>query len=160
MKKLLILLSMVVIYPRVFAEHTFKVCYINQSTNKVAYINNGISRKWKSRGELLGSGHVAPGEVKCFGNIKDETIFTSDIITFYAHNKWYGIVNPGFASPYVIAQDATNSKGGKLKDNTVNGKDNYSLYITVLENGSAILSNSQNYKDEDSIIEPRRFFGS
>lgn len=157
MKKVILLLGALSASYCAFAEHVFKVCYVNQSASTVPYINNGISRKWKSRGELVGSGQLTPGEKKCFGNIKDETMFSSDMITFYLNNKWFGIINPGFSHPYVISQDATMKKGGKLVDNTKNGRDNYDLYIFVMKDGSFILSSSENITDPSNIIQPRKF---
>lgn len=157
MKKiLLIILAMCASYT-VFAEHIFKVCYINQTNAAVQYLNDGISRKWKSRGELVGRGDVAPGETKCFGNIRDETIFSSDMITFTLNHKWFGIINPGFSRPYVISQDATEKKSGKLTDTTDDGRDNYSLYIFVVQDGEFVFSTSKDIKDQSSIIKPRKF---
>jgi hypothetical protein len=155
-KLLLILLAMSASYCA-FAEHIFKVCYVNQSDASVPYINSGISRKWKSRGELVGNGDLKPGEKKCFGNIKDETVFSTDMITFTLDHKWFGIMNPGFAHPYVISQDATEKKGGKLTDTTDDGRDNYSLYMFIMKDGSVVLSTSSDLKDEGSIIKPRKF---
>lgn len=157
MKKLLIFLIAVSCSYSAFAEHIFKVCYVNQSAGTVPYINNGLSRKWKNRGELVGNGELKPGETKCFGNITDETMFSTDMITFYLNNKWFGIVNPAFSRPYIISQDATEKKGGKLSDSTKDGRDNYSLYINVMTDGSFVLSNTDDQKDQSQIVVPRKF---
>ena len=157
MKKIMFLMLMMGASCTAFAEHIFRVCYINKTTGSVPYLNDGISRKWKSRGELVGSGDLAPGEKKCFGNIKDETVFATDMITFTLNHKWFGIMNPGFSRPYVIAQDATEKKGGKLNDNTDDGRDNYKLYIFVMQDGSFVLSTNKDINDETSIIKARKF---
>ena len=157
MKKLLLVCAFLSTSLPAFAKHLFTVCYVNKSSNNISYINNGISRKWKERGELVGDGTITPGQSKCFGKMMDETVFSSDIITFYVNNKWFGIVNPGFAKPYVIAQDATAKSGGKLIDNTNDGVDNYSLYINVMPDNSFLLSNVQDSSDIANLITPRRF---
>jgi hypothetical protein len=157
MKKILVALLSMSISCYAFAEHVFKVCYVNKSESSVHYINDGISHKWKSRGELIGNGKLAVGETKCFANIKDETIFSSDMITFTINNKWFGIVNPGFARPYVISQDATEKKGGKLVAIKSEFKDSYPLYVFIMNNGIFILRTSENADDDSSIIYPRRF---
>jgi hypothetical protein len=100
---------------------------------------------------------IGAGETKCFGNIKDETMFSTDMITFYVNNKWFGIVNPAFSRPYVISQDAVEKKGGKLTDNTKNGHDDYSLYINVMADGSFVLSNSPDQDDQTQVIQARKF---
>lgn len=140
-----------------FAKHLFNICYVNKSNANISYINNGISHKWKERGELVGDGSVTPGQTKCFGKIMDETIFSSDILTFYVNNKWFGIVNSGFSKPYVIAQDATEKSGGKLLDNTNDGIDNFSLYINVMPDNSFLLSNVADTTDLANIVVPRKF---
>ncbi len=157
MKKLLLICAGVCLSLNVFAAHVFTVCYANQSKSNISYINNGISHKWEKRGELVGNGDVSPGQTKCFGNIIDETIFSSDILTFYVNNRWFGIVNPGFSRPYVIAEYATAKRGGKLTDNTSDGVDNYALYINVMPDGSFVLSNVKDVTDQANIIVPRRF---
>jgi len=157
MKKLLLVCAFLSLSLPAFARHLFSVCYVNKSNSNVSFINNGISRKWKERGELVGDGVVEPGQSKCFGNMMDETVFSADIITFYVNNKWFGIVNPGFSKPYVIAQDATAKSGGKLIDNTNDGVDNYSLYINVMPDGSFLLSNVKDTTDLTNIIVARRY---
>lgn len=157
MRKLLFILLVIGASYTACAEHVFIICYINQSGASVPYLNDGISRKWKNRGELIGNGELAPGEKKCFSNIKDETIFSTDMITFTLNNKWFGIMNPGFSRPYVIGQDGIEAKGGKLNDETEDGRDNYKLYIFVEKDGAFVLSTSEDMNDQESIIKPRRF---
>lgn len=148
-----------------FAEHNFKVCYHNQTASSIYYINDGISHKWKSRGELVGSGQVPANSMKCFGNIQDETMFATDYITFtlgkddgqHTYTSWAGIVVPAFAKPYIIAQNATEKKGGIIYDNTNDGHDNYELHVFVQPDGSIIYSNSGDLKDNASYITPRFF---
>jgi len=141
-----------------WADHTFKVCYYNQTNAIIPYNNEGLSHKWKSRGELVSNGFINPKENKCFGKIVDETMLFTDYITFSVANKWIGIVNPGLAKPYIIAQDAKAKKGGKLTDDTKDGKDNYMLNIFVTENG-LIYNNGHDPRDQcqNDIIIPRKF---
>lgn len=157
MRKLLLILVAMFLSYSAFAEHLFKVCYINQSAVDVPYINNGISRKWKSRGELVGSGNVAPGQTKCFDGIKDETIIFTHMITFYVNNKWFAIMNSGFSRPYVVAQDATEKKGGKLYDATDDGRDNYELHVFIMKDGSFVLRTGKDDTDPSNIIKPRKY---
>ncbi|MBP9743121.1 MAG: hypothetical protein KBD37_07185, partial [Burkholderiales bacterium] len=126
---------------------------------------DGVSHKWKSRGELVGTGEVASGASKCFKKINDETMFSTDYITFtlgkedgnktYTH--WVGIANPGFSKPYVIAQDAIETNTGKLKDHTSDGHDNFELNIFIKNDGTFLYSNSRNPDDTDNVITPRKF---
>ncbi|MCC2645366.1 MAG: hypothetical protein K0R49_699 [Burkholderiales bacterium] len=157
MRKLIFILVAVVASYYAVAEHNFTVCYINQSADSVPYINNGISYKWKDRGELVGKGNVAPGQTKCFEKIKDETVFLSHMITFYVNNKWFGIINSGFAHPYVIAQYATEKKGGKLHDATEDGRDNYELHIFIMKDGSFQLKTGKDDTNSLDIIKPRKY---
>ncbi len=148
-----------------WAEHIFTICYHNLSTSPVSYINDGVSHKWKSRGELTGSGEVAPKETKCFSKIKDETLFTTHYITFTlgkdegekTYTRWVGIANSGFSKPFVFAQDAVETKTGKLADNKSNGKDNFELNIFIKSDGTFTYSNSKDINNTDAIITPRKF---
>ncbi len=148
-----------------FAERIFTVCYHNLSATPVEYINNGISHKWKSRGELVGSGSVAGNATKCFKNIKDETIFSKDYITFTLgkdeggenYTRFIGIVDSGFSKPYVFAQDAVDTNTGKLSDNVSSGKDSYELHIFIKKDGNFIYSNSKDISKTDAYITPRKF---
>lgn len=148
-----------------WAEHVFTVCYHNLSSTPVSYINDGVSHKWKSRGQLSGSGQVAPNETKCFGSIKDETMFTTHYITFTlgkdegtkTYTRWVGIANPGFSKPFIFAQDAVETKTGKLVDNTNDGKDNYELNIFIKEDGTFLYSNSKDPSNTDAVLTPRKF---
>ncbi len=148
-----------------FAGHYFKVCYHNQTSSVVYYINDGISHKWQKRGELVGSGQIAANSEKCFGDIKDETMFSTDYITFTlgrsngkkTYTNWTGIVVPAFSKPYVIAQNATAKKGGVLYDNTSDGHNNYQLHIFIEPDGKIIYSNSGDFTDTSSYITPRFF---
>lgn len=148
-----------------WAEHIFTVCYHNMSSTPVSYINDGVSHKWKNRGELVGSGQVAPNETKCFGKIRDETMFSTDYITFTlgkdegekTYTRWVGIANGGFSKPFVFAQDAVETKTGKLLDNTNDGKDNYELHIYVRNDGTFMYSNSKDPSNTDLVITPRKF---
>ncbi len=147
-----------------WAEHHYTICYHNQSNSAIYYINDGISHKWKEKGELVGSGQVAANSEKCFSKISDETMFTNDYITFTlgkedgnnTYTRWIGIVHPAFGKSYVIAQGATATKGGKLTDNTSSGKDMYELHVFVQDN-KIIYSNSGDFKDTAQYIEPRFF---
>ena len=164
MKKILLALA-ALSASSAWAEHVFTVCYHNISTTPVSYINDGVSHKWKSRGELAGSGQVAPNETKCFTNIKDETLFTTHYITFTlgkddgskSYTRWIGIADPGFSKPFIFAQDAVETKTGKLSDNTSDGKDNFELNIFVKSDGSFVYSNSKDINNTDAIITPRKF---
>ena len=164
MKRILLVLTML-IATSVWAEHIFKVCYHNLSDDTLYYINEGPSHKWNNRGELVGNGVLKAKEERCFGNITDETIFSSDYITFTVgkehgdkvKTKWVGIANTAFTMPYVFVQDSTERTGGKLLDDTNDGKDNYELHIFVNNDGNIIFSNSSNLEDTDKIIKPRKF---
>lgn len=164
MKKILFLIA-ALSATSAFAEHRFTVCYHNLSSTPVSYINDGISHKWKSRGELVGTGQVEPGATKCFAKIADETMFSTDYITFTlgksegdkTYTRWIGIANSGFARPFLFAQDAVETKTGKLKDNTADGKDNYELHIFINQDGSFLYSNSKDPKDSENILTPRKF---
>lgn len=148
-----------------FADHNFTVCYHNQTPTPIYYINDGISHKWKTRGELIGSGQVDGNSSKCFARISDETMFSTDYITFTlgkedgnnTYTRWVGIVVPAFAKPYVIAQSATATKGGIMLDNTKDGKDNYQLHLFVEPDGTLVFSGSSDFKDTSSYLEPRFF---
>ena len=148
-----------------FAERVFTVCYHNLSSTPVEYINDGVSHKWKSRGQLVGSGAVAPKETKCFKDIKDETIFSTDYITFtlgkdegnQTYTRWVGIVDGAVTKPYVIAQNVVDTNTGKLADNVDSGKDSYELHIFVKNDGTFIYSNSKDINDTDAYITPRKF---
>ncbi|MFN7094219.1 MAG: hypothetical protein ACK4M7_02545 [Burkholderiales bacterium] len=139
-----------------WASHFFTVCYYNQTNSAISYNNDGISHKWKNRGELVGSGSIPMGQSKCFGKIMDETLFTKDYITFYVDGKWMGIVNSGFANPYVIAQDAQAKKGGLLIDDTRDGRDNYQLNVFVTDSG-IVYSNGEDITNKEHFITPRSF---
>lgn len=164
MKKLFFVIAMVSAASS-WAEHKFTVCYHNLSSTPVVYINDGVSRKWKNRGELIGNGEVAPGATKCFRKITDETLFANDYITFTLgkdtgakpYTRWVGIANSGFSKPYVIAQDAVETSTGKLRDNTRDGQDNYELNIFVKNDGTFLYSNSRDPNDTEDIITPRKF---
>ena len=141
-----------------FAKHNFVVCYYNQTNTVVPYNNDGISKKWLTRGELVGSGTLNAGQSKCFSGIADETIFSSDYITFSVANKWVGIVNAGFKKPYAIAQDATATTNGKIPHAVIKGHDTYSLNIHIMnDNGEIILSKSSDPKVTSDYIIPRKF---
>ena len=157
LNKTLVLLVVILINSAAFAEHFFKVCYINHSETKVRYNNNGYEHKWKHRGELLGVGALGAEETKCFGKISDETIFSTDMVTFTVDGQWFGIVNPGFVHPYVeagYASSATKKKHSKLIDNTKDGRDNYQLYVHIMPDKRFILSNSDDLSDTSQIITP------
>ena len=163
-KKLLFTLA-VLSSTSAWAEHHYTVCYHNQSTTPIYYINDGISHKWKTRGELIGSGQVEANQSKCFSRIGDETLFSTDYITFTigkedgnnTYTRWAGIVHPAFGKSYLIAQGATATKGGILTDDTTTGKDTYGLHLFVQQDGSVIYSNSKDFNDKSSYIEPRFF---
>jgi hypothetical protein len=155
MKKLIFILVAISTSYSVLAEHIFKVCYTNQSDATVPYINNGISRKWKNRGELVGSGNLASGETKCFDKIRDETIIMTHMITFYVNNKWFAIMDSAFSRPYISAQDATEKKDGKLIDTTDDGRDNYELDIFVNKDGTFLLKTGSG--ETKYIIKPRKY---
>ncbi len=148
-----------------FAERIFTVCYHNLSSTPVEYINDGVSHKWKSRGELVGTGLVAAKETKCFKNIKDETIFSTDYITFtlgknegdQTYTRFVGIVDGAMTKPYVFAQDAVDTNTGKLADNVRTGKDSYELHIFIKNDGSFVYSNSKDFSQTDAYITPRKF---
>ena len=148
-----------------WADHRYTVCYHNQTNSPIYYINDGISHKWENRGELVGSGQVAANADKCFGGIIDETMFSTDYITFTlgkeegnnTYTRWVGIVQPAFGKAYVIAQGATVTNGGKLVDNTSSGKDTHELHVFVKQDGNIIYSNSKDFKDTAAYIEPRFF---
>ncbi len=148
-----------------FAERMFKVCYHNLSSTPVEYINDGVSHKWKSRGELVGTGAVAAKATKCFKGIKDETIFSTDYITFTLgkddgsqnYTRFVGIVDGAMTKPYIFAQDAVDNNTGKLADNVNMGKDSYELHIFIKNDGSFIYSNSKDFNETDAYITPRKF---
>lgn len=151
-----------------WADHRYTVCYHNQTNSAIYYINDGISHKWKTRGEFVGSGEIKANTDKCFGGIADETMFSTDYITFTlgkeaedgsgtTYTRWGGIVHPAFSKSYVIAQNATATKGGKLTDNTSSGKDTYELHVFVTPGNKIIYSNSSDFKDTSQYIEPRFF---
>lgn len=156
-KKYLVLL-MAIASSTAFAKHYFNVCYYNQTDSTISYNNDGISKKWLNRGQLVGTGLLAAKESKCFTGIEDETVFSSDYITFYINDKWIGIVNAGFRKPYAITQEATATKGGKLPHEIVGGKDTYTLNIHIVnKNGEVILSGDSDPKVTTSYITPRAF---
>lgn len=147
----------------VYAEHVFKVCYHNETANPVEYDNsvvNSFNKRWKSRGELTGSGVLSakgePDSTKCFEKIADEKIFMSHYMSFKVNNTYVGFVNPWFGHPYVVAQGAKTTSGGKLIDDTADGKDNYQLHIFVTFNG-LVFSNSADINNTSQIINPRKF---
>ncbi len=155
MKKLLLILGLSAGIS--FAAHHFNVCYYNWSNSPINYNNNGIKYKWKARETLAGSGKVESGQKVCF-TTKDETMMFSHVITFYVNNKWIGIVNPAFARPYVIAEDATSKshKDGKLQQSVdVAGQEQCNLNVHILNDGSQILSTGNDPKDITSRITPR-----
>lgn len=156
MRKLILVLIALFLSYGAFAEHFFKVCYINKTEGTVPYVNSGISRSWKNRGELVGNGSLAAGETKCFDQIKDETILLKHWITFTVNNKWFGIVNWTFSRPYTIAQDSTEKSGGKLYDATNDGRDNYELHIFVMKD-SFVLRTGKDDTDPSNIIKPRKY---
>ncbi len=164
LKKLLLVLVILGSTPA-WAEHMFTVCYHNLSSTPVSYINDGVSHKWKNRGELVGTGQVAPSQTKCFSNIKDETIFTTHYITFTlgkdegdkTYTRWVGIAHGAFSKPFVFAQDATETNTGKLIDNKSSGKDSYQVHIFINNDGSFLYSNSKDPNDADAAIIPRKF---
>ncbi len=159
MKKILLVLFCISI-TQAWAEHYFNVCYYNWTKSSVSYNNNGVHHKWKQPDPLVGSnssGEIPAGDFKCFKGFADETIFTKHYITFYVNNKWFGIVNPGFSRPYAISQDAQNTKGGRLFEHVVGGKDNYDLFVHVKDDGSIILSGSKDLNDETMYIVPQHF---
>lgn len=157
LKKILILCFTFLICSTALAEHFFTVCYVNYSNKKVGYNNGGYERKWKNRGELVGSDLLNAGETRCFEKISDETIFSTDMVTFTVDGQWFGIVNPGFVHPYVVAGYATadtKKKSSKLHDNTKNGRDNYQLYVHIMPDKTFVLSNSADVTDSSQIITP------
>lgn len=142
------------------AKHHFSICYHNQTNSNISYNNDGISKKWLHRGELVGSGVLNSRQSKCFAGIEDETVFSFDYITFYINGKWIGVVNTGFKKPYVVTQDAvsTSSKDGKLPHAIISGKDIYTLNIHIVnKDGGVILSGDSNPKMIASYITPRVF---
>ena len=160
MGKILILFSTLLINSIAFAEHNFTVCYVNHSNSKVGYNNGGFERKWKHRGELVGTGLLDVGETKCFQKIFDETIISTDIVTFTVGRQWFGIVNPAFGHPYVIASYATadtKKKYSKLIDNTKNGHDNYQFYVNIMPDKTFVLSNGPDLSDSSQIITPYKY---
>ena len=148
-----------------WAEHVFTVCYHNLSSTSLGYINDGVSHKWKSRGELVGTGSVAPKQTKCFSDIRDETIFSTDYITFTlgkdqgskTYSRWVGIADGAMTSPFVFSQDAVETKTGKLADNQSTGKDSYELHIFAKNDGTFVYSNSKDIEDTDAVVTPRKF---
>lgn len=161
MKKFLLLLTCLTSAVPSFAVHNFTVCLHNETNNTVSYNNNGISHKWKSRGELVKVGKISANTQKCFSDIKDETIFATHYVTFTVNDTWFGIANPSsFSRPYVIAQYATNTKGGKIPFKIENGKDNFVIHIHVIsKHPGYVITSSGNLKDTDAsnIITPRKF---
>ena len=142
------------------AKHHFSICYYNQTNSNVSYNNDGISKKWLHRGELVGTGILSAKQSKCFAGIEDETVFSLDYITFYINGKWIGIVNAGFKKPYVITQDATSTsnKDGKLPHSVIGGKDVYTLNVHIVNKaGDVILSGDSDPKTTTSHITPRMF---
>jgi hypothetical protein len=153
-----IALLLTIVSSAAFAKHHFNICYYNQTNSSVSYNNDGISKKWLHRGELTGSGTLAAGQSKCFSGVEDETIFSSDYITFYIGGNWIGIVNAGFRKPYVIAQDATSTRNGNIPHAVISGRDTYTLNIHVMNtNGEAILSDNSDPKITSGYITPRKF---
>ncbi len=141
-----------------FAKHHFNVCLYNQTDTKIPYNNEGISKKWLSRGELVGAGLLNAKEHKCFHNIEDETIFSLDYITFTVAGKWLGIVNSGFKKPYLITQDAVATKGGQIPHYIIKGKDYYNLNIHIMNaTGEMIYSANDDYTVANEHITPRKF---
>lgn len=161
MKKILLFLACLTSSIYSFAAHHFTVCLHNETNNTVSYNNNGISHKWKSRGELTKTGNILSNSQKCFSDVTDETIFTTHYITFTFNNTWFGIANPSsFSRPYVIAQYATNTKGGKIPFKIENGKDKFVVHIhAVNKHPGFVITSSGNINDTDSlnIITPRKF---
>lgn len=163
-KKLLLLLAFLGL-TQAFAERIFTVCYHNLSSTPVVYINDGVSHKWKSRGTLVGTGSVAPKATKCFKDIKDETIFSTDYITFtlgkdkgsQTYTRYVGIVDGAITKPYVFSQNAVDTNTGKLADNKDTGKDSYELHIFVKNDGTFVYSNSKDISDTEAYITPRKF---
>lgn len=156
MNRFLLVLPFLLLSSLTFAEHNFSICYYNQTNIPVVYVNNGIGHLWKSRGNFMGDGTLNAGESKCFDKIVDETLFRAHYTTFSIDRIWIGIVNPPFSSPYIIAQNAVAKNGGKLIDDTKNGRDNYNLHVFVTSNG-IVYSNSSDINDKDSILVPRKF---
>jgi hypothetical protein len=157
LKKILVICVTVFISSAALAEHFFTVCYINYSNKAVGYNNSGYERKWKNRGELIGTGVLGFNETKCFKKISDETIFSTDMMSFTVDGEWFGIVNPGFSHPYVVASYATadtKKKQSKLIDNTKDGRDNYQLYVHIMQDKTFVLSNSADVTDSSQIIKP------
>ena len=156
-------LCLIAISSLAVANHKFTVCYHNNTANSVLYDNDGITHKWKNRGQLVGSGELATGATKCFGNIVDETIFSTDYLTFSIEEKlnnvsktrWIGIANSGFSRPYIVAQDAKSTKNGKLVDHKVDGNDNYVLHVFLQPDGSIVYSNVDSVTDTSAQITPR-----
>jgi hypothetical protein len=159
MKKLLILLGTLCTAPA-WASHHFTVCYYNWTSSPVSYNNDGISYKWKNRGELTGVGSVNANQSKCFSGITDETMIFTHYITFTVGDKWYGIANPGFSRPFVIAQDGTSTKrkdGLLTKTVDSGGHEDFSLNIHFQKDGSVVLSNAGDPKDNSQYITPRKY---
>jgi len=155
-KKILILFITIFSSSVATAAHYFTLCYVNHSDKKVGYNNAGYEHKWTDRGECVGSGFLQPLETKCFRNIKDETIVSTDMITFTIDSQWFGIVNPWHTQPYIVSGYATAKKGGKLLVNTKNGRENYKVYINIMPDKSFILSNDEDLSDKSQIITPRK----
>lgn len=160
MKQLLITLLLTIAGTSyAFQTITFKVCYNNWSKHPISYNNKGITSRWDNPGELVGTGVVAPGDSKCFNQITDNANLYQwpfpDYITFYLNNKWYGIVNHVFMTPFVVAADATNTKGAQLSAQN-SSKTEYILYVHVKNNQTVILSNSSNLNEESQYITPRK----
>jgi hypothetical protein len=162
--KILMFVTLILCSISAFAKHNFTVCIHNNTTNQISYDNNGLKHKWKENGQLVGTGTISTNTIKCFGGIADETLFSKDYITFNINTQtggtsnthWVGIVNPGFSAPYLVAQDATNKKGGKLTDHTASGKDVFALHVFVNQDGTFNYSNSEDINDASNKIEPRK----